>query len=52
MKHLGARGAGCVMVGAHECLAIPDNKHGTQVLTSSFRGELRNRPDLQDRLLP
>jgi GTP cyclohydrolase I len=52
MAHLDARGAGCVMVGAHECLAIPDNKHGAQVLTSSFRGELRNRPDLQDRLLP
>jgi GTP cyclohydrolase I len=52
MEHLGARGAGCVMVGTHACLAIPDNKHGAQVLTSSFRGELRDRPDLQDRLLP
>lgn len=52
MEHLGARGAGCVMVGSHNCLGIPENKHDSQVVTSSFRGELRQRPDLQDRLLP
>jgi GTP cyclohydrolase I len=52
MDHLGARGAGCVMHGSHNCLAIPENRHAARVVTSSFRGELDGRPDLQDRLLP
>ena len=50
MVHLGARGAGCVMRGRHTCLAIPDNKHPTEVTTSSIRGELLTRRDLQAEL--
>ncbi len=52
MVHLGARGAGCVMAGEHMCLRIPDNKHAAKVVTSSYRGELQARPELQDRLMP
>ncbi len=51
MQHLGARGAGCVMRGEHMCLRIPEQRHGTSVVTSSFRGELQQRAALQDRLL-
>jgi GTP cyclohydrolase IA len=50
MTHLDARGAGCVMVGEHMCLRIPDNRHRAQVVTASFRGELQHRTELQDRL--
>jgi len=50
MEHLGARGAGCVMRARHTCLAIPDNKHPTEVTTSSMRGELLERQDLQAEL--
>lgn len=50
MTHLDARGAGCVMVGEHMCLKIPDNRHRAQVVTASFRGELRHRTELQDKL--
>lgn len=47
LEHLGARGAGCIMRARHTCLSVPDNKHGAEVVTSSLRGELRTRPDLQ-----
>jgi GTP cyclohydrolase I len=47
IEHLGARGAGCVMRGRHTCLSVPDNKHGAEVITSSLRGALRDRADLQ-----
>jgi len=47
IEHLGARGAGCVMRGRHTCLSVPDNKHGAEVVTSSLRGDLRDRADLQ-----
>lgn len=50
MAHLDARGAGCVMVGEHMCLRIPENRHRAQVVTASFRGELQQRTELQDRL--
>lgn len=46
-EHLGARGAGCVMRARHTCLSVPDNKHAAEVVTSSLRGELRERADLQ-----
>jgi GTP cyclohydrolase I len=52
MTHIDARGAGCVMVGEHTCLRIPEVRHAATVITASFRGELRDRPELQDRLLP
>ncbi len=52
MEHLGARGSACVMTGAHTCLSVPDDKHDAKVVTASFRGDLRDRPDLRDRLLP
>lgn len=51
MTHLDARGAGCVMVGAHTCLRIPEDKHDATVVTSSFRGDMKGRPELQDRLM-
>lgn len=51
MLHLGARGAGCVMQGEHMCLRIADNRHAASVVTASFRGELKTRPGLQDRLM-
>ncbi|MCH9683117.1 MAG: GTP cyclohydrolase I [Deltaproteobacteria bacterium] len=50
MTHLDARGAGCVMVGEHMCLRIPDNRHRAQVVTASFRGAMQQRTELQDRL--
>lgn len=50
MTHLDARGAGCVMVGEHMCLKIPDNRHRAQVVSASFRGELSQRTELQDKL--
>ncbi len=50
VEHLGARGAGCVMRGRHTCLSIPDNKHAAEVVTSSVRGEMSSRPDLQAQL--
>lgn len=50
ITHLGARGAGCVMRGRHTCLSIPDNRHAAEVVTSSVRGELAHRADLQAQL--
>lgn len=52
VEHLGARGAACVMVAHHTCLSVPDDKHAARVVTAAFRGKLRDRPDLRDRLLP
>ncbi len=51
MSHLDARGAACVVTGAHNCLNVPDDKHGTRVVTASYRGELKVRPDLQAQLI-
>ena len=48
--HLDARGAACVITGQHNCLNVPDDKHGTRVVTASYRGELKTRPDLQAQL--
>lgn len=49
---LGARGAGCVIEAEQLCLAIPDEKHDQSgVVTSSFVGEMRERPDIKARLL-
>jgi GTP cyclohydrolase I len=50
MEHIGARGAGCVMHGEHMCLRIPEQRHSTSVVTSSFRGEMQQRAALQDGL--
>ena len=50
MHHLGARGSACVITGAHNCLNVPDDKHATRVVTASYRGELKTRPDLQAQL--
>jgi GTP cyclohydrolase I len=51
MHHLDARGAACVITGQHNCLNVPDDKHGTRVVTASYRGELKVRPDLQAQLI-
>jgi GTP cyclohydrolase I len=50
MTHLDALGAACVITGQHNCLNVPDDKHGTRVVTASYRGELKTRPDLQAQL--
>lgn len=52
MEHLRPRGAGCVMVGEHMCLRIPGSKHQATVITTAFRGEMKQRAQLQDRLMP
>jgi GTP cyclohydrolase IA len=51
MQHLDARGAACVITGQHNCLNVPNDKHGTRVVTASYRGELKTRPDLQAQLI-
>jgi GTP cyclohydrolase I len=52
MHNLDARGAGCVMEGEQLCLALPDDRHAaSRVVTSTFVGELKERPDLRSRLL-
>jgi GTP cyclohydrolase I len=51
MSHLSARGAACVITGQHNCLNVPDDKHATRVVTASYRGELKTRPDLQAQLI-
>lgn len=51
MEHLDARGAACVITGAHNCLNVPGDKHGTRVVTASYRGDLKTRPDLQAQLI-
>ena len=50
MRELGAGGAACVITGQHNCLNVPDDKHATRVVTASYRGALKTRPDLQARL--
>jgi len=50
MTQLDARGAACVITGQHNCLNVPDDKHGTRVVTASYRGALKTRPDLQAQL--
>jgi GTP cyclohydrolase IA len=51
-RHLGARGAGCVIEAEQLCLALPGEKHDQSgVVTSAFVGERRERPDLKARLL-
>lgn len=51
MEHLDARGAACVITGQHNCLNVPNDKHGARVVTASYRGELKTRPDLQALLI-
>ncbi|HEX7599045.1 MAG TPA: GTP cyclohydrolase I [Polyangia bacterium] len=49
---LGARGAGCVIEAEQLCLSMPGERHDQSgVVTSSFVGEMRERPDLKARLL-
>jgi len=51
-RHLGARGAGCVIEAEQLCLALPGERHDQSgVVTSAFVGEMRERPDLKARLL-
>ena len=50
ITHLGARGSACVITATHNCLSVPDDKHETRVVTVSYRGELRERSDLQAQL--
>ena len=48
----GALGAGCVLRAEQLCLAIPGERHDrSEVVTTSFVGDLAGREDLQARLL-
>lgn len=50
-RHLGARGAGCVIEAEQLCLAMPGEKHDQSgVVTGAFVGEMQARPDLKARL--
>ena len=51
MQHVDARGAACVITGQHNCLNVPDDKHGTRVVTASYRGEFETRADWQAQLI-
>jgi GTP cyclohydrolase I len=49
---LGARGAGCVLRAEQLCLALPGERHDQSAVTTlAFVGEMRERPDLQARLV-
>jgi GTP cyclohydrolase I len=51
-RHLGARGAGCVMQAEQLCLALPGERHDQSgVVTGAFVGEMKQRADLKARLL-
>lgn len=50
-RHLGARGAGCVIEAEQQCLALPGEKHDqSAVVTGAFVGEMQARADLKARL--
>lgn len=50
VEHLGARGSACVITATHNCLNVPEDKHGTHVVAASYRGEFKTRTDMQSRL--
>lgn len=51
VKHLDARGAGCVIEAEQLCLALPEDRHdASRVMTSSFVGEFAERDELRQRL--
>ncbi len=52
MEGLGARGSACVITATHNCLNVPEDKHGTHVVASSYRGAFKTRTDLQAQLRP
>jgi GTP cyclohydrolase I len=50
-RHLGARGAGCVMEAEQLCLALPGERHDQSgVVTGAFVGEMNQRAELKARL--
>ena len=50
-RHLGARGAGCVIEAEQLCLALPGERHDQSgVVTGAFVGEMNERADLKARL--
>jgi len=52
VRHLGARGAGCVLETTQLCLSLPDDRHrDSRVVTTAFVGALEQRGDLRERLL-
>ena len=52
MTHLRARGAGCVLVGRHGCMAHRGPRQDqAKVITCSWDGALKDRIDLQQALL-
>jgi GTP cyclohydrolase I len=51
VEHLAARGSACVITATHNCLNVPEDKHGTHVVAASYRGEFKTRRDLQAQLV-
>ncbi len=51
MTHLDARGAGCMLVGEHMCLRVPDHQHHAEVVSAAFRGALNEEPALRETVL-
>ena len=52
IEHLGAQGAGCVLVGRHGCMAHRGPRQTeARIVTTAWEGALRGRADLQGVLL-
>jgi GTP cyclohydrolase I len=52
MDSLKPKGAACVLEAVHDCVGARTLQHrGSRVQTVAYRGEFRNDPGLQDRLL-
>ena len=51
VEHLGPRGSACVITATHNCLNVPEDKHGTHVVAASYRGAFKTRRDLQAQLV-
>lgn len=51
VEHLRAHGSACVITATHNCLNVPEDKHGTHVVAASYRGAFKTRRDLQAQLV-
>lgn len=51
VSRLAARGSACVITASHNCLNVPGDKHATEVVAASYRGEFKTRQDLQAQLI-
>ena len=51
VEHLAPHGSACVITATHNCLNVPEDKHGTHVVAASYRGAFKTRRDLQAQLV-